>query len=543
MDGYQAIERVFQLGYRYARQIARVRVGIGIWLLFLTGVLYGSGHGGRWGWLLVVGAALHFALAYRLSRIATNDSDRRMRLDGGVLSAARPRRRLLGRVLGSALVVALVTAGWLSAGPPAGASSEVPNVSASIVGAPVRVAHTTLGTVAYRTLGSGPALLLIMGYAGTMETWDPLFVDTLARHYRVVIFDNAGTGATRRLPGQLTIDAMAAQTSALINALRLGRTNVLGWSMGGMIAQALAVTHPGQVRRLVLCATFPGTGRIVKPPQKQIDALTSGNPQATSAALFPADQAFAFNAMSAELSLYPAHATAPATTIAAQGSASLQWFAGRDTAGRETARIAAPTLIADGAEDRLDATFNGHVLAGLIRHSTLLLYPDAGHAFLFQEGVPFLARVETFLSGAPPDEPLAVLRTAFRADQARELAAGLTWVHGLKVLAKDAPHTSGQVAQARAAALDAPYVSTLAAIDDGLLGVGTQGRLGAAVVRLVDADQLLIEDVAALPELAGAQRTTWGPTFKRNGLLDEAASKTLDNDLRLPFPTGATGTS
>jgi pimeloyl-ACP methyl ester carboxylesterase len=196
-------------------------------------------------------------------------------------------------------------------------------VPASVVGAPVRIARTARGPVAYRTLGSGPPLLLIMGYAGTMETWDPLFVDTLARHYRVVIFDNAGTGATGALPAPLTIDAMAAQTSALIDALRLGRTDVLGWSMGGMIAQALAVTHPGQLRRLVLCASFPGTGRIIRPPQRQIDALTSGNPQATAAALFPADQGFAFDAMSAELSLFPAHATAPAATIAAQGRASL----------------------------------------------------------------------------------------------------------------------------------------------------------------------------------------------------------------------------
>ena len=442
------------------------------------------------------------------------------------------RWRTVAVTLGASLAAALCAAD--------AAASTVP---ASIVGAPVRVAHTARGPVAYRTLGSGPPLLLIMGYAGTMETWDPLFVDTLARHYRVVIFDNAGSGATKALPARLTIDAMAAQTSALIDALRLGRTDVLGWSMGGMIAQALAVTHPGQVRRLVLCASFPGTGRIVRPPQKQIDALTGGNAQATGAALFPADQGFAFDAMSAELSLYPAHATAPAATIAAQGNASLQWFAGRDAAGRETTRIAAPTLIADGAEDRLNATFNDHVLASLIRHSTLLLYPDAGHAFLFQEGVPFVARVETFLSGPPRTEPLAVLRSGFRADQVRGLAAGLTWGHALAALAKDARHISGQAAQARAAALDASYVSTLATLDDDLLGAGAHGNLGAAVVRLVNADQPVIEDIAALSELASAQRTTWGPTIKRNSLVDDAASKALDSDLRLPVPTGATGTS
>ena len=88
-----------------------------------------------------------------------------------------------------------------------------------------------------------------------MESWDRRFVDALAQRYHVVIFDNAGVGQTAALPAPLSIDAMANQTSALIAALGLGRPDVLGWSMGSMIAQALAVLHPDQVRRLVLCAS------------------------------------------------------------------------------------------------------------------------------------------------------------------------------------------------------------------------------------------------------------------------------------------------
>jgi membrane protease YdiL (CAAX protease family) len=70
MDSHQSIKRVFRLGSTYPRQVARVRVGVGIWLILLTAILYGSGHGGQWAWLLVVVAALHFSLAYRLFRIA-----------------------------------------------------------------------------------------------------------------------------------------------------------------------------------------------------------------------------------------------------------------------------------------------------------------------------------------------------------------------------------------------------------------------------------------------------------------------------------------
>jgi alpha/beta hydrolase fold len=131
----------------------------------------------------------------------------------------------------------------------------------SIASTPVQTVHTSFGTVGYRSIGSGPPLVLITGYSGTMETWDRRFVDALARHHRIVIFDNAGIGKTAVLPSPLTIDGMANQTSALIAALGLKRVDVLGWSMGSMIAQALAILHPSQVRRLVLCAPIPAAAR------------------------------------------------------------------------------------------------------------------------------------------------------------------------------------------------------------------------------------------------------------------------------------------
>jgi hypothetical protein len=73
MDGDGSVKRAFQLGSRYPQQVALLRVGVGIWLLCLTAILYSSGHGGQWAWLLVVVAALHFCLAYRLFRIARKD--------------------------------------------------------------------------------------------------------------------------------------------------------------------------------------------------------------------------------------------------------------------------------------------------------------------------------------------------------------------------------------------------------------------------------------------------------------------------------------
>ena len=293
-----------------------------------------------------------------------------------------------GTVLGLVVVVVSVA---LSA---CGSAPGMAPGTASVVSAPVRIAHTRLGAVGYRVVGSGPPLVLIMGYAGTMEVWDPRLVHALARHNRVVMFDNAGVGRTQPLPGErtaaLTIDAMADQTSALIDTLGLGRPDVLGWSMGGMIAQALAVLHPAQVRRLVLCATYPGTGTVV-PSQA---AIQTGS-------LFPANQVNAYDAFTAAISEYPAAPAASADAKTAQAAAVTKWWDGTDAAGRKIARISVPTLIADGTDDQLDPVANDHTLARLIPRSRLVLYPDAGHGFLFQEGTRFASLIESFLTGHP----------------------------------------------------------------------------------------------------------------------------------------------
>jgi pimeloyl-ACP methyl ester carboxylesterase len=276
-----------------------------------------------------------------------------------------------------------------------GSTVPVPD-TVSIASVPVQTVHTALGTVAYRAIGNGPPLVMVNGWSATMEGWDPALVDTLAEHHRVVIFDNAGIGRTESLPAPLTIDAMANQTGALINALGLGRPDVLGWSMGTTIAQALAVLHPSEVRALVLCAPYPGTGAVVLPPNSILDATNDPT------ALFPADQIDAEIAYDVAISSYPKAAPAPQATDNAQLQALHQWWAGSDPAGKLVAGIAVPTLVADGAADRLDPMANSHLLARLIPGATLKLYPDAGHAFLFQDDTAFAMLIDSFLSQTKP---------------------------------------------------------------------------------------------------------------------------------------------
>jgi pimeloyl-ACP methyl ester carboxylesterase len=431
-------------------------------------------------------------------------------------------------------VVAALAATVLSA---CGNGTAAPSASTlvDVTKTPVQVAHTALGNVGYRIIGSGPNLVLIMGYSGTMETWDPHFVDTLARHFRVIIFDNAGTGKTAALHSPLTIDAMANQTGALMTALHLGSTNVLGWSMGGMIAQALAVLHPTQVRRLVLCATFPGNGSTVKPSQKNIAALTSQN-SATPTVLFPADQGLAADAFVGSIAAYPVSPTASASAIAAQGVASLAWFNGQDVAGRETPRISVPTLVADGANDHLDAVANDRALSALIPRSRLVLYPDAGHGFLFQEGATFTFLVRTFLLGTPTPPSIKEMRQRYLAGFKTELSAGKVWEAAAKAL------TSKSTAQ-DLARIDVSLADVAGAFDEELLSFGATGSLGAALSASVNANERNVTDLLALGGLSGAAAKNYKATSAHDGAVGQTLSNALRRRLNLPPYTPPTTTT
>jgi pimeloyl-ACP methyl ester carboxylesterase len=447
------------------------------------------------------------------------------------------RRSIAAALVATGMTVSLAACG----------GSRVPtaDTAALVTAAPVQVADTALGTVGYREVGSGAPLVLIMGYAGTMETWAPQFVDTLALHNRVVIFDNAGIGDTKALPAPLTIDAMANQTSALIEALGLGRTNVLGWSMGGMIAQALAVLHPAQVRRLVLCATFPGVGTVV-PPQSAINNLTNGSGQDE---LFPADQAMAAAAFAGGTAGYPAAAAASAAVISAQGQAALGWFHGADAAGRATSRITAPALVADGTADKLDAVSNSKTIARLIPGAELRLYPDAGHGFLFQEGTPFAFTVASFLAGAPASLGTAAVRAAVLSGQAQVSVVGKTWAAQLKALtaASSAPPVPGMATPAgptaaEVAGIDQPFAGTLGDLDYRLLSAGASGGLGSVVSTFVTADERLVNDVLALAGLSGPAAKTWQVTITKDGNAEQQADAALRNALGLPPVTDRAAT-
>ncbi len=230
-----------------------------------------------------------------------------------------------------------------------------------------------------------------------MNDWSPSFVNALAARHKVVVFDNAGVGKTAGITPTISINAMANQTSALIAALHLGPTAVLGWSMGGMIAQALAVLHPSEVSKLVLAATQAGNGKALAPSAAASAAASSDDPKAVLSVLFPPNEIAAARLYGLSILRYPEFYAVPPTVKAAQVSAIDRWFVGSDATGQQVGSLKVPTLVADGTQDALDPVSNDRQLAGLIKGAQLALYSGAGHAFWFQDEPSFVARLGAFL--------------------------------------------------------------------------------------------------------------------------------------------------
>ena len=155
--------------------------------------------------------------------------------------------------------------------------------------------------------------------------------------------------------------------------------------------------HPAQVAKLVLAATQPGTGHAIPVPQAAAAAVASGNPAAALSVLFPRSAATAEKAYVAGILSYQGSYQVPSGVLADQGTAVQAWLNGVESAGRQIGQIRVPTLVADGTADALDPVANDRQLAALIPGAQLVLYPGAGHAFLFQDQAAFVPRLEQFL--------------------------------------------------------------------------------------------------------------------------------------------------
>lgn len=261
--------------------------------------------------------------------------------------------------------------------------------------APIRSVRVAWGSIGYRSIGHGRPLVLLTGGGGvalSIDDWPPTLIDRLARGTRVYAMDYEGIGRTTLRPGSLTITRLANDTADFIRALHLGRVDVMAWSMGGDVAQSLAVRHPRLIRRLVLCAPKLGDGTAI--PNR-----VSGTPDYSGQWFFPFNSLNRARAMAYERAIhtYPGYYEGPASVGAAENAAALQWTKGMVPEGHSAGSIKVPVLVGEGTQDALTPMPDSADVARALPHATLKLYADAAHGFLFQHEADWTRRVLRFL--------------------------------------------------------------------------------------------------------------------------------------------------
>jgi pimeloyl-ACP methyl ester carboxylesterase len=257
--------------------------------------------------------------------------------------------------------------------------------------------HTLDGTnLHYETRGNGSPLLLLNGIGLDLSAWGPI-ADALARQRRIVLIDARGSGRSGPPPEPCTTARLAADALALLDHLALGPVDVLGLSLGGLVAQELALAAPRVVRSLVLAATaarLPGRSRRALDAWRRL-LLTAADPDA-----FRREQlAWVLGAATVEAD---AAVEGIATALAGTPAPSPQGFSAqadaciahdaRDRAGR----IRAPALVLAGADDALVPPGATEALAKLLPRARCEVHPG-GHAFLLKSAEAVGASVLAFL--------------------------------------------------------------------------------------------------------------------------------------------------
>ena len=241
--------------------------------------------------------------------------------------------------------------------------------------------------LSYERSGAGPPLLLIMGMSGTALHWGEPFLELLRRDFDVIAYDHRGVGESTRLESEITTSQMAEDASALLGALELDSAHVLGISMGGMIAQELALKHPEQVRTLTLGCTYCGgpDGRLSPPEvvQRLAESMMSGDRELALRTAWEVNvsSSFATDADAWTAFLGVARRGAVAVPVI---MAQMHACGAHDTSAR-LAGLSAPTLVIHGTEDQMIPVQNGRQIAGLIAGSQLEILDGVGHLFFWEK--------------------------------------------------------------------------------------------------------------------------------------------------------------
>jgi pimeloyl-ACP methyl ester carboxylesterase len=258
----------------------------------------------------------------------------------------------------------------------------------------VRYAHRRLGPE------SGIPLLLLQHFRGNMDDWDPAVVDGFAAERPVILFDNRGIGRSSGLTPETVAD-MASDVMVFIVGLGLTRVDVLGFSLGGMIAQQVLFVRPALIRRAILVGTGgPGAAGMFSP---EVTTAATGIPSDADSVLSlffppsPVGQSAGRRYLRRMLMREDREPATTRQTIQAQLAAIRAWGETNGEVFARLRRIEQPVLVVNGTHDIMIPSFNAYALSQQVPGAQLILYPDAGHGSLVQYPEWFVHDASRFL--------------------------------------------------------------------------------------------------------------------------------------------------
>ncbi len=240
----------------------------------------------------------------------------------------------------------------------------------------------------YKVQGSGFPLVMIMGLSGNLFWWGSQLIEKVSKHFKVIIFDNRGAGLTDKPRINYSIRTFAEDTIGLMDALNIESTHIQGMSMGGMIAQEIALNYPERVEKLVLCSTNCGKPKSIIASQDVFDIFSTFKRGMNPAEaydkfipiLFSEDFIKENPDIIEEFKQLYLKAPIPGFAFTRQISAIMRF-----KACRRLKEIKNPTLVMHGKKDILVPPQNGEILANLIPGAKLVFFENSAHAIFSQE--------------------------------------------------------------------------------------------------------------------------------------------------------------
>jgi pimeloyl-ACP methyl ester carboxylesterase len=261
---------------------------------------------------------------------------------------------------------------------------------------------------AYRRFGKtgGVPLVFNQHFRGTMDYWDPAVTDGLARNREVILFNNAGVSSSSgKVP--TSFSEMGANAIAFIKALGFAKLDVLGFSIGGMVAQEIAAQAPDLVRRLILVGAGPRGADMSTSKSAEIFAGAYDPPEHLWLAVHfspsPSSRAAGLAFLKRKLLRQDRDPEVSEEAAAAQREAIGKYIAAAENILSYLKDIRQPTLIVQGSNDVIIPTVNSYILQQNLPNAQLIVYPDANHGSLYQYPELFVSEADQFLASVLQD--------------------------------------------------------------------------------------------------------------------------------------------